>query len=156
MNPILLAGVSTLASRLVSRLPIGAPSAPASPHSTSFKQTLAGLAPREESVAGVASDLKQRLFASPEVRDALKNLDLTQVTSLELTPNGNLTAVSPRGRVEIALSEGTKTIARNLFTQEALNRATKLAAEAVTLNVNPQTPVSIAIPVPPAASAQKA
>jgi hypothetical protein len=90
------------------------------------------------------------------VRDALKNLDLTQVTSLELSPNGTLVAVSPRGRVEIALSEGSKTLARNLFTQEALNRAAKLATESGAHGINAQTPVSIALPIAGQANALKA
>jgi hypothetical protein len=146
MNPILAAGVSSIAGQLVSRLTGGTPTNPASHSATSFKQTLAGILNPGAPATNSASELKQKLLESPEVRDALRNLDLTQITSLELTSNGTLAAVSPRGRVEIALSEGTKTVARNLFTQEALNRATKLAADSGAHGISPQTPVSIALP----------
>ena len=151
MNPILVAGARALAGRLVNHFSGGTPATPVAQPASSFKQTLAGILDQNAPTASAASELKQRLLNSPEVRDALKNLDLTQVTSLELSPNGTLAAVSPRGRVEIALSEGSKTLARNLFTQEALNRAAKLATEPGAHGINPQitaqTPVSIALPI---------
>lgn len=147
MNPILAAGVSSIAGRLVSHISGGKPAAPVAQPTASFKQTLSGMLVPSAPAVGAAPDLKQRLLESPEVRDALKNLDLTQVTSLELSSSGALVAISPRGRVEIALSEGTKTVARNLFTQEALNRAAKLATDTGSLGINPQSPVSIALPV---------
>ena len=156
MNPILVAGASALAGLLVNHFSGGTPASPAAQPATSFKQTLSSILDQNAPTAGVTSELKQRLLDSPEVRDALKNLDLTQVTSLELSPNGTLVAVSPRGRVEITLSEGSKTLARNLFTQEALNRAAKLATESGAHGINAQTPVSIALPIAGQANALKA
>jgi hypothetical protein len=146
MNPLLIAGVGTLTNRLVDRFsqdgPAGAVPAQGA-NSTSFSKTLASV--MQQGTFPPSTDLQQRLLSCPEVRDALKHVDPTKVTSLELSPNGTLATVSPRGRIEIPLSEESKAIARNLFTQESMSRSARLASDSST--ANPQSPISIALPV---------
>ncbi len=146
MNPLLIAGVGTLTNRLVDRFsqdgPAGAIPTQGVSDST-FSKTLANA--MQQSGGTPSADLQQRLLSCPEVRDALSHVDPTKVTSLELSPNGTLATVSPRGRVEIPLSEESQAIARNLFTQESMSRSTRLASDSST--GNPQSPISIALPV---------
>ena len=148
MNPILVAGVSTLASQLADRVLGNGPSPSRSAGPTmSFRKALESTKDSNISSVGSISDLRQKLLETPEVRDALKQVDLTQVSSLELSQNGSLSIVSTRGQVEIPLSEGSRTIARHLFTQEALNRSAKLETAQSVAAMQIQSPVRIALPL---------
>ena len=115
MYPILVNALAATAGNLIdrwaqSRMPkAGTPTVP-------FQNILDGAAsPSRSAVATTIDRLRSELLSSPEIRTAMDSSDPTRPVSLQLSPDGTVTAQAPGQLARpIQLSPETATLARSL------------------------------------------
>lgn len=115
MYPILVNALAATAGNLIdrwaqSRMPkAGTPIVP-------FQNLLESAAsPSRSAVATTIDRLRSELLSSPEIRTAMDSSDPTRPVSLQLSPDGTVTAQAPGQLARpITLSPETATLARSL------------------------------------------
>ena len=114
MYPLLVNAIAATAGHLIdrwaqSRAPqASAPSVP-------FQQMLDGAASVKPSAAATIERLRGELLSSPELRTALDSADPAHPVSIQLSPDGILTAQTPGNSPQIlAVSPETAAAARRL------------------------------------------
>ena len=131
MYPLLVNAIAATASNLIDRwAQTRAPKASAP--SLPFQQVLDGASPVKQSAAATIEWLRGELLSSPELRTTLDSADPAHPVTIQLSPDGTLTAQTPGNSPQVlAVSPGTAAAARTLAS--LLSQANA----AVSLNLNP-------------------
>ena len=114
MYPLLVNAIAATASNLIDRWAQSRmPKATAS--SVPFSQMLDGASTPQRSAAATIAQLRSELLSSPEIRTAMDSSDPMHPLSLQLSPDGNVTAQAPGQNARpLALSPQTAMLARSL------------------------------------------
>ena len=132
MYPLLVNAIAATASSLIERLAQAhAPKAAAPP--VPFQQVLDGASSTQRSAAATIERLRSELLSSPELRTALDSADPARPVTIQLSPDGTLSAHTPGNSPQLlSVSRETATAARTLASLLSPSNA------AVSLILNPQ------------------
>ena len=115
MYPLLVNALAATASNLIDRWAHSS-AQKSSAASASFQKVLDALAASKPAAAPSALDrLRNEQLSSPEIRTALDSSDPTRPVSLQISPDGTISAQAPgQNPRPIFLSQETATLARTL------------------------------------------
>ncbi len=114
MYPLLVNAVAATASTLIDRWAQSRAQKTAPP-AVPFQQILDGASSVKQSTATTVERLRSELLSSPELRTALDAADPAHPVSIQLSPDGTLTAQTPGHSPQVlAVSPETAAAARTL------------------------------------------
>ena len=114
MYPLLVNAVAATATNLIDRWAQSRAVKEAKP-AVAFQQMLDGASATKPSAAAMIESLRSALLASPEIRTALGSCDPAHLPTLQLSPDGTVSAQSPGQPAKvIAVSPETAALARSL------------------------------------------
>ena len=114
MYPLLVNAIAATASNLVDRWAQSRAPKPSAP-SVPFQQVLDGTSSAQRSAAATIERLRSELLSSPELRTALDAADPARPVTIQLSPEGTLSAQTPGNSPHIlSVSPETATAARTL------------------------------------------
>ena len=121
MYPLLVNAVAATATNLIDRWAQSHAAKEAKP-AVAFQQMLDGAASAKPSAAAMIESLRSALLASPEIRTVLGSCDPAHLPTLQLSPDGTVSAQTPGQPAKvIAVSPETAALARSLATMLPAN-----------------------------------
>ena len=118
MYPLLVTAIASTAGNLIDRW-VQSSASKTNASSVSFQRVLDGNAAAQptaaENAAAAIEQLKKLLFASPEIRTAVDSSDPTRPASLQISPDGTVSAqTAGQAARPLSLSPETAMLARSL------------------------------------------